>query len=175
MVYRYVLSSLLSSESANSTYALPSAQPEQHTASNQERGTAADKVAVCYSLGIYLLNLFLAFLTPKFDPAFSSASTAADDDAAMEDGDLKSPLPTKADEEFRPFVRRLPEFKFWVSATRAVCLGFVCTWFRVFDVPVFWPVLVVYWMVLFALTSELLSLFFSHFSWGVFGFWLGSM
>lgn len=22
-------------------------------------------------------------------------------------------LPTKADEEFRPFIRRLPEFKFW--------------------------------------------------------------
>ena len=23
----------------------------------------------CYALGIYLLNLFLAFLTPKFDPS----------------------------------------------------------------------------------------------------------
>lgn len=26
---------------------------------------------VCYALGIYHLNLFLAFLTPKIDPAFS--------------------------------------------------------------------------------------------------------
>lgn len=24
---------------------------------------------ICYALGIYLLNLFLAFLTPKFDPS----------------------------------------------------------------------------------------------------------
>ena len=33
-------------------------------------------------------------------------------------------------------------------------IGFVCTWFQVFNVPVYWPVLVVYWIILFALTSE---------------------
>ena len=71
----------------------------------------------------------------------------------MEDGSAGG-LPTKQDEEFRPFIRRLPEFKFWYSATRAVAIAFLCTWFSIFDVPVFWPVLVVYWLVLFALTSE---------------------
>ncbi len=70
----------------------------------------------------------------------------------MEDGSAGG-LPTKQDEEFRPFIRRLPEFKFWYSATRAIAIGFVCTWFSIFDVPVFWPVLVVYWLILFALTS----------------------
>ena len=112
---------------------------------------------MCYSLGIYLLNLFLAFLTPKFDPAFS-------EDDALEDGDLKSPLPVKQDEEFRPFVRRLPEFKFWVSATRAILIGFVCTWFSAFNVPVFWPVLVVYWIILFTLTSMCLRMA-PHYGW----------
>ena len=101
---------------------------------------------VAYSLGIYLLNLFLAFLQPKFDPS----NEAIDND--MEDGSAGG-LPTKQDEEFRPFIRRLPEFKFWYSATRAITIGFVCTWFSIFDVPVFWPVLVVYWLILFALTS----------------------
>ncbi len=71
----------------------------------------------------------------------------------MEDGSAGG-LPTKQDEEFRPFIRRLPEFKFWYSATRAITIGFVCTWFSIFDVPVFWPVLVVYWLILFALTSR---------------------
>lgn len=71
----------------------------------------------------------------------------------MEDGAIGA-LPTKQDEEFRPFIRRLPEFKFWYSATRAIVLGFVCTWFEIFDVPVFWPVLVVYWLILFCLTSK---------------------
>ncbi|MCJ1254534.1 retention in endoplasmic reticulum protein 1 [Lignoscripta atroalba] len=102
---------------------------------------------VAYSLGIYLLNLFLAFLQPKFDPSLTQ-------DEGLEDGDASVSLPTKQDEEFRPFIRRLPEFKFWHSATRAITIGFLCTWFEVFNVPVFWPVLVVYWIILFCLTMR---------------------
>ena len=103
---------------------------------------------VCYSLGIYLLNLFLAFLQPKFDPSLSQ-------DEGLEDGEASAPtLPTKQDEEFRPFIRRLPEFKFWHSSTRAIAIAFFCTWFEVCNVPVFWPVLVVYFIILFSLTSK---------------------
>ncbi|OAA65922.1 Retrieval of early ER protein Rer1 [Niveomyces insectorum RCEF 264] len=102
---------------------------------------------VAYALGIYLLNLFLAFLQPKFDPS----NEALDND--MEDGSA-STLPTKQDEEFRPFIRRLPEFKFWHSATRAIAIGFVSSFMPFFDVPVFWPVLVMYWVVLFVLTMR---------------------
>ena len=116
---------------------------------NSVYDTFADTLTlVAYSLGIYLLNLFLAFLQPKFDPS----NEAVDND--MEDGSAGG-LPTKQDEEFRPFIRRLPEFKFWHSATRAIAIGFFCTWFSIFDVPVFWPVLVVYWLILFTLTSKL--------------------
>lgn len=101
---------------------------------------------VAYTLGIYLLNLFLAFLQPKFDPSLTQ-------DEGLEDGEAGSSLPVKQDDEFRPFIRRLPEFKFWHSATRAIAIGFVCSWFTFFDIPVFWPVLVMYWLVLFFLTS----------------------
>ena len=49
--------------------------------------------------------MFLAFLTPKFDPALEQE---------MQDEESEGPLlPTRGDEEFRPFIRRLPEFKFW--------------------------------------------------------------
>jgi hypothetical protein len=102
---------------------------------------------VAYALGIYLLNLFLAFLQPKFDPVNDAL------DNEMEDGTANT-LPTKQDEEFKPFIRRLPEFKFWYWATRAVAISFVCTWFAIFDVPVFWPVLVMYWIILFMLTMK---------------------
>lgn len=102
---------------------------------------------MAYALGIYLLNLFLAFLTPKFDPSDDALDTE------MEDGSVGT-LPTKADEEFRPFVRRLPEFQFWYWGTRAIAISNVCTWFRIFDVPVFWPVLLMYWIMLVFLTSE---------------------
>jgi hypothetical protein len=58
----------------------------------------------------------------------------------MEDGEAGG-LPTKQGDEF------------WHSATRAITIGFVCTFFSIFDVPVFWPVLVIYWFILFTLTS----------------------
>jgi Rer1 family len=102
---------------------------------------------VAYTLCIYLLNIFLAFISPKFDPSLEM-------DEGMEDGNAGG-LPTKADDEFRPFVRRLPEFKFWYSATRAIALSIFCSYFTAFDLPVFWPVLVMYFIILFVLTSKL--------------------
>lgn len=111
--------------------------------------TSLTNPTVAYALGIYLLNLFLAFLQPKFDPSNEALDSGMD----MEDGSAGG-LPTKHDEEFRPFIRRLPEFKFWHSATRAIAIGFLCSWFELFNVPVFWPVLVMYWIILFTLTSK---------------------
>ena len=54
---------------------------------------------VSYGLGIYLLNLLIGFLSPLVDPELE-----------VSDGPL---LPTKGSDEFKPFIRRLPEFKFW--------------------------------------------------------------
>ncbi|KAJ9567530.1 hypothetical protein OSB04_003496 [Centaurea solstitialis] len=78
---------------------------------------------ITYGLGIYILQLFISFLSPQVDPEFQD--------------DPHHALPTHGSEEFRPFVRRLPEFKFWI-----------------FDVPVFWPILLFYWMVLFVATMR---------------------
>lgn len=134
MVYRYVRAQTNSKSSSR----------EQH-----QKDTRLTITAVAYSLGIYLLNLFLAFISPKFDPSLET-------DTDMEDGMPagQSSLPTKSDEEFKPFVRRLPEFKFWHSATRAVCIAFACSWSEIFNLPVFWPVLVVYWLILVFLTMR---------------------
>jgi hypothetical protein len=100
---------------------------------------------VTYALAIYHLNLLLAFLTPKIDPAM------AEMDADDEDG---PELPTRQNEEFRPFIRRLPEFKFWYSATKATVIAFVCTFFDFFNIPVFWPILVMYFITLFCITMK---------------------
>ena len=56
---------------------------------------------ITYALHIYYLNLFIAFLTPKVEPM-----TYDDED----DEDAGS-LPTSNQSEFKPFIRRLPEFK----------------------------------------------------------------
>lgn len=55
---------------------------------------------VSYALGIYILNLLIGFLSPQVDPEISDGPT----------------LPTRGSDEFRPFVRRLPEFKFWYKS-----------------------------------------------------------
>jgi hypothetical protein len=60
---------------------------------------------------IYLLNLLLAFLQPKFDPSLQDDLMA--DELEGGEGDTPSPLPSNRDDEFRPFVRRLPEWQFW--------------------------------------------------------------
>lgn len=54
----------------------------------------------------------------------------------------------------RPFARRLSEFKFWHSCARATIIAIVMTFFDVFDVPVFWPILLLYFIVLFFITMK---------------------
>uniref|UniRef100_A0A0N5AKB5 Protein RER1 n=1 Tax=Syphacia muris TaxID=451379 RepID=A0A0N5AKB5_9BILA len=99
---------------------------------------------VAYAVGIYYLNLFLAFLTPQIDPALN-----------FDDEDEEGPvLPSKGNDEFRPFMRRLPEFKFWLSTVKATLIALGCTFFEIFDVPVFWPILVMYFIILFGLTMK---------------------
>lgn len=60
---------------------------------------------------IYLLNLLLAFLQPKFDPSLQDDLLADELEGGAEDTGAE--LPSQRDDEFRPFVRRLPEWQFW--------------------------------------------------------------
>ncbi|KAH8581844.1 integral membrane [Cryptosporidium sp. chipmunk genotype I] len=109
---------------------------------------------VTYGLSIYLLNLFIGFLSPQIDPE--------------EEGMV---LPIHDSHEFRPFERRLPEFKFWISATKATIISILLTFFEVFDLPVFWPILLIYFIFLFILTmrqqiQHMIKYRYVPFSWG---------
>lgn len=107
---------------------------------------------VAYALGIYLLNIFLLFLSPRFDPAEADAEGDALGNDAPLNLDYPSAsgnvLPMATDEEFRPFVRRLPEFRFWYNFMWATTLSLLCTLFSAFDIPVFWPILLIYFVAL---------------------------
>ena len=92
---------------------------------------------VTYGLGIYNLNLIIGFLSPQVDPATDGPT-----------------LPTTGAEEFKPFVRRLPEFKFWYRSIRSFVIAFFMTFVPIFDVPVFWPILLMYWFMLFFMTMQ---------------------
>ena len=54
---------------------------------------------ISYGLGIYVLNLLIGFLSPKEDPELEVLDGAS--------------LPMTGSDEFKPFIRRLPEFRFW--------------------------------------------------------------
>lgn len=93
---------------------------------------------MAYGLGIFLLNNFIAFLSPLEDPT--------------EDPGL--PTTESEGKEFRPFARRLPEFKFWLACARGAATCIFMTFFSVFDIPVFWPILLMYFFVLFFMTMK---------------------
>ena len=92
---------------------------------------------ITYALGIFLLNRVLLFLSPKIDP--------------QEEQSL--PLSNSLDEDFRPFIRALPEKTFWLQATAAFTAAFLATFVRFLNVPVFWPILLVYFICLSSLNT----------------------
>ena len=96
---------------------------------------------ITYALGIYLLNLLIGFLSPSIDPE-------------EQDGLVDAALPQSGSDEFRPFTRKLPEFQFWYWGMRAVVLSVCATFFRVMDLPVFWPILLFYFIFLFLVTMK---------------------
>lgn len=97
---------------------------------------------VSYGLGIFLLNTAIGFVSPQIDPD------------AVEGGGPVLPTAGKGG-EFRPFTRRVPEFKAWHSTVKAVLASIVMTFFSFFDIP-----------GTFALRSVALTLRFGLF-WGV--------
>ena len=96
---------------------------------------------ITYALGIYLLNLLIGFLSPSVDPE-------------EQDGLIDAALPQSGGDEFRPFTRKLPEFQFWYWGMRAVVLSIFATFFRFMDLPVFWPILLFYFVFLFIITMK---------------------
>uniref|UniRef100_A0AC35UHY5 Protein RER1 n=1 Tax=Rhabditophanes sp. KR3021 TaxID=114890 RepID=A0AC35UHY5_9BILA len=90
---------------------------------------------ICYALFIHYLFNFCAFLTPL---------SIYENDLDSEEQNVS--LPTKNNDEFRPFIRRLPEFKFWLSHVKTSLVAVFLTFFDFFNVEVFWPVLVIYFV-----------------------------
>ena len=94
---------------------------------------------VAYGLAIYLLNLVLVFLTPA---------------ANFEDGEDTLEAPVDSLDDFRPFIRQLPEFKMWKMGSTAVSIATLMTFIDFFDIPCYWPILVMYFFFLAFLTMK---------------------
>ena len=95
-----------------------------------------------YCIGIHILNSFIGFISPLEDP---------------EDYDLNSDdsfLPQKNNEEFKPFQRKVKEYTFWSRVSWTLAISILLTFFKGFDIPVFWPLLLVYFFLIFGLVMK---------------------
>ena len=95
-----------------------------------------------YCIGIHILNSFIGFISPLEDP---------------EDYDLNSDdsfLPQKNNEEFKPFQRKVKEYAFWSRVSWTFAISILLTFFKAFDIPVFWPLLLVYFFLIFGLVMK---------------------
>jgi len=104
-------------------------------------GDVGDRYIITYGLGIYLLNNFIGFLSPLADPESDGL-------------DIPTTMGEAEDLSGKPFGRKLSEFKFWCASARAVCISFFMTFFEMFNIPVFWPILLLYFIALFVLTMK---------------------
>jgi len=90
---------------------------------------------VAYMLSIYVLNQFILFLSP-----------------AMDDDELEAHPPSSA--EYKPFVRAMSEFQFWLRSALFTMGAFVATFVEAFDLDVDGRVLMLYFTVLFLYTMK---------------------
>lgn len=97
--------------------------------------------SICYCLSIFLLNQFVYFLTPKFDMSLQQD----EDNEKLEAG---------VSDDFRPFIRMLPEFKFWLKGTRAILIASALSFTEWTNIPVYWPILVFYFITLLLFTMR---------------------
>jgi hypothetical protein len=88
-----------------------------------------------YIAGIYLVNCLVLFVSPKLDPDLYG----------------RDALPTVGDGDYRPFVRKLPEFIFWRRCFITVVVAHLATLFKLLDPPVYGPLLLVYFLFVAAL------------------------
>ena len=97
--------------------------------------------ALTYCIGIHFLNSFIGFISPLDDP---------EEDL----GGDNSYLPQRNNEEFRPFQRKVKEFSFWNVMFWTFLVAIFFTFFDVFNIPVFWPLLLVYFLLIFFLIMK---------------------
>ena len=87
--------------------------------------------AIGYIAGFILLENFLKFISPKLDPDLYGNDVLP---TTNEDGDYK------------PFIRKLPEFLFWKRSMATMIIAVLCSLVPFLDLPVSGPLLLVYFL-----------------------------
>ncbi|CAD8180106.1 unnamed protein product [Paramecium octaurelia] len=96
---------------------------------------------VSYMLGIQIIQSLLRYFTPLGLP-----------DIEDEDEDVNIQLPQHTDD--RPLIRSMPEISLWEQIIFAMILSNLATFFQIFDLPVYWPFLFSYFILVIIITFK---------------------
>ncbi|EQB61969.1 rer1 protein [Vairimorpha apis BRL 01] len=101
---------------------------------------------VTYCLGIYLIHGIILFLTPKGDNISDPF-----ENYEQEEDDY---VPDLIDNQFRPITRNLPEYDFWWFCLKVILCAFFASFFGIMDIPVYTPILVIYFILMVGFTLK---------------------
>ena len=94
---------------------------------------------ISYFLGLFMLDKFLGFISPKDEEDVTSSGAI---------------LPTRQNDEFRPFRRAVKELDLWKSYVVAFIMSIGLSYIEFLNIPVFWPLLVMYFIMVVVVTFK---------------------
>ena len=107
--------------------------------------------AIAYLLGFHILKNAINFVTPQGVPTIGEE----EDDDEIELPTFVNSNAADFDEDAKPIMRKLTEFRLWEDINLPVIAAFVCSMFDLFDIPVFWPLLLFYFLyAMFAIVTR---------------------
>ena len=96
---------------------------------------------ITYAVGIYLIQGFILFATPKMKNTEDPFETLTEEQIAEEQKNFDG-----------PFIRNLSEYDFWLFYMRVIIVSFILTFFNFLDIPVFVPLLILYFCIMVVAT-----------------------
>lgn len=98
--------------------------------------------AILYILGFYYLNNVILFVTP------SGLPTIQEEEENEELYDIPDTIVLDKNEDTsKPVIRKIGEFNLWKKMVFSTLISIFCTFFELFNFPVFWPILLIYFFV----------------------------
>src|SRR3989338_9902291 len=101
-------------------------------------------------MSIHLLYCLVVLITPLSDPENENNNDDECEGSALPtSGFAVRGQQQQQPDEHKPFIPKVAEFKVWRSMFQVVVIAFFATFFSIFDLPVFWPILLLYFVLFF--------------------------
>lgn len=98
--------------------------------------------ALLYILSFYYIQNIILFITPKDVPSIH------DEDEDEDMYEIPDTVFNKSDDpDEKPIIRKISEFSLWEKITFFTLLCHLLSYFEVFNIPVWWPMLLIYFVI----------------------------